>query len=68
MPEKLKRTFEREYEKKGLSKKNADRIFYSYENKHGLHYLKKTMGIKSFNYPEITHLNKGVNLFSRKKK
>jgi len=34
MPYKLKKKFEKEYKKKGYSKKEADRIFYSWENKH----------------------------------
>lgn len=33
MPIKLKRKFEKEYKKKGLTKKKADMIFYAYENK-----------------------------------
>lgn len=33
MPLKLKRIFEKEYERKGYTKKEADKIFYSYENK-----------------------------------
>jgi len=33
MPIKLKRIFEKEYMKKGKTKAEADRIFYSYENK-----------------------------------
>lgn len=35
MPLKLKRIFEKEYEKKGYTKKEADSIFYAYERKHG---------------------------------
>jgi hypothetical protein len=34
MPTKLKHIFEKEYEKKGKTKKEADRIFYAFENKH----------------------------------
>jgi hypothetical protein len=34
MPLKLKRIFEKEYMKKGKTKKEADEIFYSFENKH----------------------------------
>ena len=33
VPEKLKKVFEKEYRSKGLSTKEADRIFYGYENK-----------------------------------
>jgi hypothetical protein len=33
MPLKLKKIFEKEYIKKGKTKAEADRIFYSYENK-----------------------------------
>lgn len=40
MPEKLKKIFEKEYEKKGYTKKEADSFFYGYENKHGLRYKK----------------------------
>jgi hypothetical protein len=32
MPEKIKKIFEKEYKNKG--KKEADRIFYAWENKH----------------------------------
>lgn len=35
MPLKLKKIFEREYESKGKSKAEADRIFYGYESKLG---------------------------------
>lgn len=31
-PKKLEKIFEREYEKKGKTKKEADLIFYKYEN------------------------------------
>lgn len=41
MPLKLKRQFEREYTKKGMSKAEADRIFYSWENLHKHHYPKR---------------------------
>lgn len=41
MPIKLKKIFEKEYESKGKTKKEADRIFYAYENKHGLLRRKK---------------------------
>lgn len=34
MPYKLKKKFEREYKKKGYTKKEADSIFYAWENKH----------------------------------
>lgn len=34
MPVKLKKIFEKEYMKKGYSKKKADSIFYAWENKH----------------------------------
>lgn len=40
MPEKLKRIFEKEYERKGFTKKHADKIFYAFENKHK-HHLKE---------------------------
>ena len=33
MPIKLKKIFEKNYMKKGKTKAEADRIFYSYENK-----------------------------------
>ncbi len=35
MPIKLKKIFEKEYMKKGMSKEEADNIFYGYEAKHG---------------------------------
>jgi hypothetical protein len=35
MPEKLKKIFEKEY-----GKKKGDIIFYSWENKRGIHYAK----------------------------
>lgn len=34
MPEKLEKEFEKEYMKKGKTKKEADLIFYKWENKH----------------------------------
>jgi hypothetical protein len=34
MPKKLEKIFEKEYEKKGKTKKQADLIFFKYENKH----------------------------------
>ena len=33
MPKKLKKIFEKEYKKKGMTKKEADAIFYAFENK-----------------------------------
>lgn len=33
MPKELERKFEHEYMKKGYTKKEADEIFYKYENK-----------------------------------
>lgn len=33
MPKKLEKIFEKEYMKKGYTKKEADVIFYKYENK-----------------------------------
>lgn len=41
MPKKLKRIFEKEYEKKGYSKKEADSIFYGWEAKQGNLYPRK---------------------------
>jgi hypothetical protein len=41
MPIKLKHKFEKEYMKKGFSKKKADSIFYGFEAKQGKHYGKK---------------------------
>ena len=37
MPKKLEKIFEKEYEKKGYTKKEADLIFYKWESKHGKH-------------------------------
>ena len=34
MPIKIKKIFEKEYEREGRSKKEADKIFYSWLNKH----------------------------------
>jgi hypothetical protein len=35
LPLKLKHIFEKQYEKKGKTKKEADRIFYAFEAKKG---------------------------------
>ena len=36
IPKKIEKAFEREYMKKGKTKKQADLIFYKWEAKHGL--------------------------------
>ena len=41
MPVKLKRIFEREYQKKGYTKEEADKIFYGFEAKKGKLYRRK---------------------------
>ncbi len=41
MPKELKKIFEKEYEKKGYSKAQADSIFYGFEAKKGIHYKRK---------------------------
>ena len=41
MPIKLKKIFEKTYEKKGYTKAEADRIFYAYEAKHGKIFKRK---------------------------
>lgn len=38
MPNELKKVFEKEYMKKGYSKKKADAIFYGYQAKQGKFY------------------------------
>ena len=34
MPKKIEKAFEKEYMKKGKTKKEADKIFFKWENKH----------------------------------
>ena len=42
MPLKLKKIFEKEYEAKGKTKEEADKIFYGFEAKQGKSFRRKT--------------------------
>ena len=53
MPIKLRKIFEKEYMKKGKTKAEADKIFYSYENK------KKQENKKSKNKSKLINKYKG---------